>query len=119
MPNPYGVPEIEVADVAKLRQDGSNVLLVDVREPEELEIAKISGDDVVLMPLSRLAAEGEAAIPEALKDQTGNTIVFCHHGLRSAQVVAWLQRQGWENVRSMNGGINRYASEIDETIGFY
>lgn len=119
MPNPYGAPEIEVVEVEEKRASGSDFLLVDVREADELEKAKIGGDNVVFLPLSRLAAEGDAAIPDVLQDKDREIVIICHHGLRSAQVTAWLLRQGWENVVSMNGGIARYAREVDRAVGFY
>jgi len=45
--------------------------------------------------------------------------VLCHHGVRSAQVTGWLAQQGWTNIKSVRGGIDAYARQIDQAVGFY
>lgn len=94
MPNPFGAPEISVQDVAAKQQAGEQFIWLDVREPDELNVAFIDDERVVDVPLSRLAREQVAALPESLQDKAAEIIVFCHHGMRSAQVTAWLQGQG-------------------------
>ncbi|MFN2127787.1 MAG: rhodanese-like domain-containing protein [Anaerolineales bacterium] len=46
-------------------------------------------------------------------------MVICHHGVRSAQLTAWLRSQGWDNIYSMDGGLAAFAREIDPSIGTY
>ncbi|MEW5986244.1 MAG: rhodanese-like domain-containing protein [Chloroflexota bacterium] len=118
MPNPYHAPEISVQEVARKRAAGESFVLMDVRELAELSLANL-GDDAILVSMSELAARQLAALPEAAQDQTAEIVVFCHTGVRSAQVTAWLRYQGWQNVTSMAGGIDAYAAEIDPGIGFY
>lgn len=120
MPNPYGAPEIDVTEVSTARKDRpGELLLVDVREPFELTLAAIQGDDVVLAPLSELSSRGIDALPEAACEKDRQIVVFCHHGIRSAQVTMWLLQQGWSDVRSMAGGIDVYAQKVDPSVGAY
>ena len=120
MPNPYGAPEISVHDVAAKQKDDSEFLLVDVREPNELELASLPAEDFVNMPLSELRERRLDAVPEKLRQNKElEVVLFCHKGLRSAQVTVFLRQQGWSNAVSMAGGIDAWADEIDESVGKY
>ncbi|MFQ5435920.1 MAG: rhodanese-like domain-containing protein, partial [Anaerolineae bacterium] len=67
-----------------------------------------------------LARQGMGALPTAVtQNKDTEIVVMCHHGIRSAQVVAWLRQQGWTNVWNMTGGIDAYATAVDPTIGRY
>jgi len=118
MTNIYGVPEISVLEVARLRTEGEPLVLLDVREAMELKLANL-GDEVVWVPLSKMAAERLASMPPELADKKVEVVVFCHTGVRSAQVAAWLRNEGWTSIFSMAGGIEAYALEIDPTVGRY
>jgi rhodanese-related sulfurtransferase len=118
MTNIYGVPEITVQEVARLRTEGEPPILLDVREAMELKLANL-GDGIVWVPLSKMAAERLGSIPPELDDKNGVVIVFCHTGVRSAQVAAWLGNEGWTNIFSMAGGIAAYALEVDPMVGRY
>ena len=118
MPNPFGIPEISVQEVAEKRANGDVFVLLDVREPHELWQANL-GEGVELAPLSEIAARRLDALPASLADKDTEIIVMCHHGNRSAQVAAWLEDQGWTNVYNMEGGIEAYAIEVDPSVGLY
>ena len=119
MANQFGVPEISPAEVNKKREAGENFLLVDVREAPELNMANL-GEGVILMPLSQLAAQRLDAVPEEVSaDKDAEIVVFCHHGARSAQVVAFLQGNGWTNVINMEGGIHQWSSTVSSDVGVY
>lgn len=118
MSNPYRVPELTAQEVKQMRENGDEIILLDVREVYELAMADL-GEGVVLVPLSRLAQQRLTALPEEAHDKDVHLVVFCHHGIRSAQVVAWLQQEGWSNVWNLRGGIDAYAREVDPSIGFY
>lgn len=118
MPNPYGVPEVSVQTLAEKRTNEEDFILLDVREPHELQFAEIE-DGVTLLPLSLLAEQKLDAIPEALEDKEQEIVVMCHTGRRSAQVTAWLRQQGWTSVFNLDGGIEAYALEIDPDVGRY
>ena len=119
MPNPHGAPEISVQDVSEKQKNGNSFVWLDVREPHEIPMASISDESIHLVPLSTIAQQQLEALPEVAKDPHAEIIVFCHHGGRSAQVVMWLQQQGWTNVLNMDGGIHAWAEEIDSSIGTY
>ena len=107
--NPYGVPGLSVQEVAQKRTDEDDFILLDVREPHELNFANL-GDEVILVPLSELAQKRLEALPPAVTaDKDADIVVLCHHGTRSAQVVAWLRQQGWQDVWNLRGGIDAYA----------
>ena len=118
MPNPYGAPEISAPQVNQMHADDVDFRLVDVREPSEYDVS-IPADNVIYLPLSRLAQYQLDVIPDELTDKAQQIVVFCHHGIRSAQVVMWLRQQGWTNVLNMAGGIDAWASEVDSSVGFY
>ena len=112
-------PEITVTELfEKLKSEGKFILL-DVREPDELNYAKLTDSRLEVTPMSRLAREGTRALSESAQLQDSTIYVMCHHGNRSAQVTAWLAQQGWKNVFNVRGGIDEYARHIDNSIGFY
>jgi rhodanese-related sulfurtransferase len=119
MANSFGVPEIEPAEVARKRAEHEKFVLLDVREPWELERAHLGYADVDVAPLSELSAKGAAALPPPARKKEAEIVVFCHMGERSAQVAAWLLAQGYTNVKSLRGGIAAYAAEVDPSVGTY
>lgn len=119
MSNPYGAPEISVQEVARKQQARETFVWLDVREPHEFSAASIADPNVVQVPLSVLADRQLAALPPAAQDKDAEIVVFCHHGIRSAQVVAWLRQQGWTRALNMAGGIDAWAQEVDPSVGTY
>ena len=111
------VPEITVAELSEKLTSQDQFILLDVREPHELNAARLTDSRLKVLPLSRLAREGPKALSELTKDAP--IYVICHHGNRSGQVTAWLAQQGWKNVFNVRGGIDEYAREIDQSVGFY
>jgi rhodanese-related sulfurtransferase len=105
------VSQLSPAEAASRRDSDPNVVLLDVREHEELLLARIEG--------ARHIPMGD--IPGHLQrlDPDKTLIVFCHAGKRSYAVAAWLQKQGFENVFSMAGGIDAWATEVDPRIPRY
>ena len=112
-------PEITVTDLAAKLESDEKFILLDVREPVELEYAKIEDDRLELAPVSQLSEEGPDALPEAAKAQDATIYVICHHGNRSMQVTAWLSQQGWTNIFNVKGGIDAYARIVDSSVGVY
>ena len=113
------IPEITVSELSNKLNSDEQFILLDVREPDELNYAKLTDSRLEVTPMSRLAREGTKALPEPARSQDASIYVMCHHGNRSAQVTAWLAQQGWKNVFNVHGGINEYARKIDNSIGFY
>jgi len=113
------IPEITVTELSDRLKSEELFILLDVREPHELNLAKITDSRLEVTPMSRMAREGTNALSESAKSQDSTIYVMCHHGNRSAQVTAWLVQQGWKNVFNVRGGIDEYARQIDHSVGFY
>lgn len=119
MANLFGVPGVSVQELAEKRRRGAAFVLLDVREPHELVVANL-GDGVTAVPLSQIARQQEAALPEELRiNKDAEVLVLCHHGNRSAQVTGWLLQNGFTNVWNVDGGIDAYAIEVDTAVGRY
>lgn len=103
--------EIDVETLDRMRQDGEPLLVVDVREPWEVETC--SFDDGVAIPMGDFLERVE----ELPHDRT--LVVVCHHGIRSAQVAAWMRQNGFENAVNLAGGIDDWARRIDPTMKTY
>ena len=86
-------------------------LLLDVREPWEFRICKIDGSQ--LIPMGQL--------PNALNvlDPERETVVICHHGVRSRQVAMYLDYQGFKNVINLAGGVDAWARDVDRQMATY
>ena len=113
------IPEITVTELSEKLKSEDSFILLDVRELQELEYAKLTDSRLEVTPMSRLGSEGTDALSESPQSQDATIYVMCHHGVRSAQVTGWLVSQGWKNVFSVNGGIAEYARRIDQSVGFY
>lgn len=119
MANIYGVPGITVKQLAEMRANGEEFVLLDVRELQELAQANL-GDGVTVVPLSLIAQHYEGALPEAIRnDRSVKIVVMCHTGVRSAQVTQWLRGNSYSDVWNLDGGIEQYALEVDGTVGRY
>lgn len=99
--------EISPQDVARMRAEGRNFLFLDVRTPEEREAAAIEGTQSV--PMQDL----DLHMPELRQHQDDFIIVHCKGGKRSMTVTTVLRANGFTNVKSMAGGIERWIKEID------
>ena len=90
-------------------------LLLDVREPWELAVAAIRIDGVrsVHIPM------GELATRLIELDPSQPVVCICHHGMRSAQVVAFLERQGFEAAYNLAGGIDAWSAQVDASVPRY
>lgn len=111
MPGPL---EITVRDVKQRLDAGEQLHLIDVREPNEFAICKIEG--AVLVPMR--SVPGELQDLQA-KAGAAPLVVFCHHGMRSLNVVHWLREQGVENCASMSGGIDAWSAVVDASVPRY
>jgi rhodanese-related sulfurtransferase len=107
------VPEISVTDAAKLLQSATPPRLVDVREEDEWEAARIAGAE--LLPLSQWP---QIAI-EKLTDKSQPLLIQCHHGARSARAAAWLIEQGFTDVTNLAGGIEAWSVAVDPAVPRY
>ena len=86
-------------------------LLLDVREPWEFRICQIEGSQ--LIPMGQLPAALKALDPDR------ETVVICHHGIRSRQVAMYLDYQGFSQVINLAGGVDAWAREVDLEMDIY
>jgi rhodanese-related sulfurtransferase len=106
--------EVLPQEVKRRLDSSEKIALIDVREPSEFALARIENAELVPMrtvpaELSRLDA----------RTDVDTLIVFCHHGVRSLNVVNWLREQGVNACQSMIGGIDRWSLEIDPSVPRY
>jgi len=95
----------------ELSRSLDRVLLIDVREPFEAEIAHIPG--ARLIPLGELQNRMDEI------DRHADIVVHCRSGLRSAKAARWLEEAGFERVRNLRGGILAWADEVDPSTPKY
>ena len=105
--------ETDCQTTAQKLQAGADFLLLDCREKTEYDTVRIEGAQ--LLPMSELTARvGEL---DAYKSK--EIVVHCHHGGRSLRVTNWLLQQGFTNVKSLAGGIDQWAIEINPALPRY
>jgi adenylyltransferase/sulfurtransferase len=106
------VPSVTPQELAAEMKSDEPPVLVDVREPFELEISKFEWPHL-LMPLNEVAARVHEL------SSADNLVITCRTGARSAQATQFLQSIGYRKVRNLIGGINAYAQEVDPSIPVY
>ena len=104
--------EITPEELKKKLDAGEKIVVLDVREPWELQTAHVANTKNIAMGDVPAKAHQEL-------DPEQHIVVMCHHGVRSANVAAWLQQQGFEKVQSLQGGIDRWARTIDPKVPTY
>jgi len=105
------VKEIEPTDLKNKIDNKDDFLLIDVREPSEIEISKIK--ESIHIPM--------AEIPNNIDQINSNklVIVMCKSGGRSANVCEYLIQNGFKDIYNLNGGIIKWALEIDSDMLIY
>ena len=115
---PAGYPfnpdwEITPREFRRRRDAGERLVLLDCRTPAERDLACIEGS--VHVPMHELGAR----IEELRAHEASPVVVHCHHGARSLQVTAALRQAGFDDVRSMAGGIHLWSLDIDPSVPVY
>ncbi len=105
--------EITAAELKMKMDDGEHFLLLDVREPNEYEIARIDGSR--LIPLNEVAQRSSEI--SDYKDR--DVVVHCKMGVRSAQAIEILKGQGFRNLKNLEGGIDQWSTQIDTNVPRY
>ena len=105
--------ELSVRDLKAAQDDGTAADwdIIDVREPWEHALCALPG--ARLVPMQSLPLRLQELDPKR------PTVVLCHHGMRSYQVAAWLERNGFTDVANLNGGIDAWAREIEPGMTQY
>jgi adenylyltransferase/sulfurtransferase len=102
------ITPVELSDALN---QGESVVVIDVREPYEWQIARIP--TARLMPLATLRAAAQELDPDA------RIVVYCHHGSRSDAAARALVGAGFKDVRNLVGGIDRWSREVDPSVRRY
>jgi len=106
------VHEIDPSEAArKLKAEPEKVLLLDVREPYERELAVI--EPSLHIPMGEIPSRAE----EIPRDR--ELIVYCHGGGRSMVVASFLEGQGFEAVENLTGGIDAWSVKVDHSVPRY
>src|SRR5213594_2081961 len=107
----YDGAEITAEELKGEWDRNPDLLVIDVREPHEYEIAHIDG--AVLIPLGEL--------PDRLGEVDGHreVVTHCHHGARSLKALEILKAAGFSKVRSLRGGIDAWAVNVDPSLPRY
>ena len=115
-PSQQSIQQISVEELAQRLAEGTeNLQLIDVREPGEVAIAQLS--NFTVLPLSQYQDWVDSITNRF--DPQNETLVLCHHGVRSAQMCQWLQMQGFTNVKNIVGGIHAYSQSVDPQVPQY
>jgi rhodanese-related sulfurtransferase len=102
--------EITVEDLKRMKDNGEDFQLIDVREDFEYQMSNLDGE---LIPLGGILIETEKI------DHEKPVIIMCRSGKRSAMAVMQLEAQGFTNLYNLQGGILAWADRIDPTITVY
>ncbi|APB33111.1 Rhodanese-related sulfurtransferase [Gloeomargarita lithophora Alchichica-D10] len=109
------INQVSGTDLAQRLAQTPDLQLLDVREWWEVERAKLPG--CLHLPLSEFS-QWSTQMQELL-DPKQPVVVVCHHGVRSAQVCAWLLSQGYPQVENLAGGLDAYALQVDPGLPRY
>ncbi|MFM7592745.1 MAG: rhodanese-like domain-containing protein [Isosphaeraceae bacterium] len=112
-----GVTRISATDLALLLKSAEEVIVLDVRQPDERAFAAIpipadKGD--LFIPLGELTARLDEV--KSRCSETTRLAVYCHHGVRSLRAGNWLAAQGIANIMNVEGGIDAWSAEVDQAI---
>jgi rhodanese-related sulfurtransferase len=99
------------AELQKKIAAGEKLQMIDVREAWEFETARIQGS--ILIPMGDVARRISEIDPDS------EIVVICHHGGRSMQVGALLERQGFSKITNLSGGVDAWARTVDPSMPVY
>ena len=106
-----GIGEILPEELSRRLERGERPVVLDVREPGEIAIAVFPGATHIPM--------GEIPSRVTELDPDSETVVVCHHGVRSAQVAMYLVRLGFARVSNLSGGIDLWSATVDPAVPRY
>jgi monothiol glutaredoxin len=107
---PARVERVSARDVKQWLDAGESFEFIDVRPPAERELAKLEGTRL-------LDKAGFDAVSELPKDT--KLVFLCHHGMRSFQAAEHFSRLGFRKVFNLEGGIEAWATQVDDSIPRY
>jgi rhodanese-related sulfurtransferase len=106
-----GSDAISVRELVDIRSIGKEHTVLDVREARELDICRLEG--ALHIPMAEIPARTDELPTNQL------LVVVCHHGARSQMVVDFLRNAGFDNAVNLDGGIDAWACEVDQSMRRY
>ncbi len=104
--------EITATELKQKMDDGADIQLIDVRQPDEYDFARIEG--AKLIPLGEIMRRMDEL------DETKEIIIQCKSGGRSGQAIMALERAGFTgDMKNLKGGITAWSNEVDPNIPKY
>ena len=88
---------------------GESFRLIDVREIQEYEYARIEGAE--LIPLSEFQGRYQTEL-----QPNDDLVIYCHHGMRSAQACMFLASKGYTTLTNLSGGIEDWSVDVDPDV---
>ena len=108
----YKLPKsISAKELNELIKSAEKIQIVDVREHFEWDICHIEG--ALNIPMNLIVE----SIDKISKDIT--TVIMCHHGVRSMNVIQYLKSKGCKNLINLEGGIHAWATDVDKSMSTY
>ncbi|WP_020565259.1 rhodanese-like domain-containing protein [Methylosarcina fibrata] len=105
------IKQLSAPELQNKLLNGESLCLLDVREPYEFAYASLANS--VLIPLHQLPARLGELDPER------ETVVICHHGVRSQQAALYLAHCGFQRIANLSGGIDAWSLECDASVPRY
>lgn len=99
------------ADELKQHLESNSPFLLDVRQAWEYDVCRL--ENSTLIPMGQIPTH----VDELDKDR--ETVVICHHGIRSRQIARYLEQAGFSNVINLKGGVNAWAKTVDTKMATY
>jgi sulfur-carrier protein adenylyltransferase/sulfurtransferase len=108
-----GPAELTPTELKQRLDAGESFTLIDVREPFEWDISNLEPYGARLLPLDEVVERASEL------DPSQNIVLYCRSGARSAGAIRQLQRQGFEKLWNLKGGINAWADQVDPSLAKY
>lgn len=99
----------------KIEDKDNNLLLLDVREPFEQYQSKIEYNNSTLIPVGEL----QDRLDEIKEYKDQEVVCMCRSGGRSEKACKLLEEEGFSDVKNLQGGINEWAREVDNSLPVY
>src|SRR5438093_1157932 len=103
--------QVSPSEVKRLLDAGRALVLLDVREPEEVALVRL--ENSVHIPMGEIPGRLHELDPDT------DIVVYCHHGIRSANVVVFLAQRDFASVANLTGGIDEWALSADPRLPRY
>ncbi|MFV2029288.1 rhodanese-like domain-containing protein [Neisseria sp. S1] len=105
------IPQLSPTELKQWLDDGRKIILLDVREDEEVAFCALPGHTHIPMNMLPLR---QNELPDGLP-----IVVYCHHGMRSLYSAMYLAEAGFESLYNLQGGIDAWSQQVDPTTPRY